>query len=302
MRKTILRRILIIPALLIAALLPEQALACITVSLGWWEDGDKVKATAFIEDYYDQGDCYYSAGSTRFTHNYAASVQIQSPQGRWASDSDSMNNVRNGGGYADAFTSISTRNDFGIYNVTVSASIVCSTGMNAAYQDAGQLEVEDPCTDPQGNPVTPVSRWGPPDPYNNDVADINGLTYETYNSWECLKRNANAAGGRITAESAFRPAAYQRHLREAWEKYQIVKHWPADQCTDIQNNIENEFHDVHSLVDQPGKKPAASSKHTQGKAVDINTPQGLTWSQADTMAKGCGFLTISNDRGHYYTR
>ena len=146
MRKPRLHRILIVPALLIAALLPEQAMACVSVSVDWWLDGDEVHATAFVEDYYDEGECFDSAYSQwgYWTHDYSASVNIESPTGRSVSDSDSWDDVPYGGGFANAFDFISVANEHGIYNITVNVAIDCSVaGSIGGGGSGGQVLVYD---------------------------------------------------------------------------------------------------------------------------------------------------------------
>ena len=137
-------RILIVPALLIAALLPEQAMACVSVSVDWWLDGDEVHATAFVEDYYDEGDCFDTAFGewTYWTHDYSAGVNIESPSGRSASDSNSWDGVPYGGGFARASAFLSVANERGIYTITVNVAIYCSVaGAIGGSGSTGQVLV-----------------------------------------------------------------------------------------------------------------------------------------------------------------
>ncbi|MGH9341544.1 MAG: hypothetical protein ACRD1R_18660, partial [Acidobacteriota bacterium] len=117
-----------------------------------------------------------------------------------------------------------------------------------------------------------------PDPYGVDTAN---LTSPTQAALACLETAVSNAGGSLTVTSAYRPQDYQDHLREVWDKYQIVSAWPQGQCTSVRQNVEAEWN-LHDLVFQP----AATSHHSSGTAFDAtwSLPQGY---DIDTLASGC---------------
>jgi len=117
-----------------------------------------------------------------------------------------------------------------------------------------------------------------PDPY---PLDIENLTADTKTALTCLKNAVEKVGGTLPVTSGYRPQAYQDHLIDVWDKYQMVKNWPAGYCTSVRQPIQTEWN-RHGLV----TRPAAESDHTNGTAFDS------TWSlppgqNIDTLAQGC---------------
>jgi RHS repeat-associated protein len=73
-----------------------------------------------------------------------------------------------------------------------------------------------------------------PDPY--PVDELN-LSEGMKSALSCLRRAIAEVDGTLTVTSAYRPADYQTHLREVWDKYQIVKTWKPGRCTKVAANV-----------------------------------------------------------------
>ena len=99
----------------------------------------------------------------------------------------------------------------------------------------------------------------------------------------------------FSLSSAYRSQAYQDHLREVWDSYQVVKDWPDDRCAAVQANVEDEWK-LHNLA----YRPAQSSRHSTGRAFDANwgtLNEGVT---IDELAAGCGLSRpVPGDPTHF---
>jgi D-alanyl-D-alanine dipeptidase len=97
-----------------------------------------------------------------------------------------------------------------------------------------------------------------------------------------LQTNANSlvrliqgAGGTAAITSAYRPQAYQSHLREVWDKARTLQSHPETACDTVRAAVNAEMAN-HSLdVNRP---VAQISNHRAGNAVDISwtLPAALT--------------------------
>jgi hypothetical protein len=113
----------------------------------------------------------------------------------------------------------------------------------------------------------------------------------------CLRNAAAAAGGSITVTSAFRPVPYQQHLREVWDKWELLRNNRDPECADRRSEVEQEFR-RHALR----YRPAVNSGHTRGEAMDINwnLPAGTT---IDALAESCNLhRPVANDPVHFILR
>lgn len=73
-------------------------------------------------------------------------------------------------------------------------------------------------------------------------------------------------GGSANITSAYRPQAYQSHLREVWDKARALQSNTSPECAAVRTAVDNEMAH-HSLnINRP---VAAVSNHTAGNAVDI---------------------------------
>ena len=170
----------------------------------------------------------------------------------------------------------------GVYTVVDNVECSCSTGFFLA-QASEQIEV---C---ETSNVTPYS----PDP---EPLDIGSLTQATQTALTCLQSAVSEAGATLYVISGYRSQSYQDHLLEVWVKYQIVKDWPSDQCSEVRDNVQNEW-DRHGLA----YEPAEISPHTAGNAFDASwttLPQNVS---IDTLAASCNLSRplISDDPYHF---
>jgi hypothetical protein len=75
-----------------------------------------------------------------------------------------------------------------------------------------------------------------------------------------------SVGGKMVLKSAYRPAAYQKHLQNVWYKWMSElkdNHDPA--CQILRSDVEEEF-TRHRLIET--QHPVAVSDHTRGLAFD----------------------------------
>ncbi len=156
----------------------------------------------------------------------------------------------------------------GVYTVVDDIKCSCNVSIFLA-QASEEIEV---C---ETSKVTPYS----PDP---EPLDIGNLTQATQDALGCLRSAVSGAGGTLYVISGYRSQSYQDHLREVWDKYQIVKDWPSGQCSEVRQNVEGEWmrHDL-------GHQPAKISPHTAGNAFDASwtmLPQDVS---IDTLAASC---------------
>ncbi|MDH3403175.1 MAG: DUF4157 domain-containing protein, partial [Acidobacteriota bacterium] len=86
------------------------------------------------------------------------------------------------------------------------------------------------------------------------------------------------AGGTATLTSAYRPQAYQDHLREVWDRARELQNHPGPECDVIRAAVTAEMTNHQLAVDRP---VAQVSRHRLGNAVDIawTLPAGVTLQQ-----------------------
>ena len=142
---------------------------------------------------------------------------------------------------------------------TVTAAVACGGCASPSTEGTGTgaMNVID-CGSVQK--IVPHS----PDPWPPN--DESGLSAATQTALSCLRTAVAANGGMFRVESGFRPASYQTHLREVWDKHETVSAWPEGLCTDVKTNVKTEW-DRHSPF---GYRPAVRSRHSSGTAFDAN--------------------------------
>ncbi len=103
-----------------------------------------------------------------------------------------------------------------------------------------------------------------------------------------------SVGGKMVLKSAFRPAAYQKHLQNVWYKWMSElkeNHDPA--CQILRGDVEEEF-TRHRLIET--QHPVAVSDHTRGLAFDATvdlppkTKKGRRKVTLDGLARLAGLL------------
>jgi hypothetical protein len=100
------------------------------------------------------------------------------------------------------------------------------------------------------------------------------------------------AGGNTSnfVSSAWRPSAYQAHLREVYNKWMELKSKNIAGCSALKDEVEKEVdkHELRGLKTQPA---SPTGKHTTGDAFDLHVGGiGLPLSRLDELAKGCGLF------------
>jgi len=124
-------------------------------------------------------------------------------------------------------------------------------------------------------------------------------TQATREGAACIVREARARYLSPQIASGYRPPAYQTHIREVYDKWQLLENNNDSVCADTKRQVENEFNKHSPFSHQPGN----TSPHSSGRAVDIHLSD---YTDADTIAAGCtiaGGGTMSrpvpNDRSHF---
>jgi D-alanyl-D-alanine dipeptidase len=93
-----------------------------------------------------------------------------------------------------------------------------------------------------------------------------GLTPATARALDRFQRKVLLAGGTIFVTSAWRPAPYQAHLQQVWDKWMLeARNNFAPECSDIRSQVSTEF-SRHGLLES--QRPASFSDHTRGTAFD----------------------------------
>jgi D-alanyl-D-alanine dipeptidase len=98
------------------------------------------------------------------------------------------------------------------------------------------------------------------------VVNIDGLTPATARALTRFERMVLLAGGRIEVKSAYRPASYQAHLQELWDKWMLeLRDNPDPVCAELRAQVGDEF-TRHELLET--QRPATFSDHTAGLSFD----------------------------------
>jgi hypothetical protein len=96
-----------------------------------------------------------------------------------------------------------------------------------------------------------------------DVADMIPAAARALNRFES---KVASVGGTMTLKSAYRPAAYQKHLQDVWYKWMDeLKHNQSPACQVLRTQVQEEFV-RHRLIET--QHPVAVSDHTRGLAFD----------------------------------
>jgi cell wall-associated NlpC family hydrolase len=138
-------------------------------------------------------------------------------------------------------------------------------GVPAAATDAGAPAAAPVC------PVAPIATITDADA----LAMEGGATLIWNNTTPGLQAAANSLvtlvtaepGGSASIQSAYRPPAYQNHLREVWDKARALRGNTSPACAAVRTAVDQEMAH-HSL--NPDRPVAAVSNHSAGNAVDIS--------------------------------
>jgi len=135
-----------------------------------------------------------------------------------------------------------------------------------------------------------------------DVADMQPAAARALNRFET---RVARAGGTLVLKSAYRPAAYQKHLQDVWYKWMNElrdNHDPG--CQDLRAQVQQEFA-RHRLIET--QHPVAVSDHTRGLAFDAtvelppSSKHGRRPPTLDVLARLAGLFrpAIAADPVHF---
>lgn len=106
------------------------------------------------------------------------------------------------------------------------------------------------------------------------VVNLEGLTTNTARALNRFEQLVASAGGRIVVKSAYRPATYQAHLQELWDKWMLeLRHNNDEACAPLRAIVWDEF-SRHDLLET--QRPVSFSDHTRGMSFDaaVYLPRG----------------------------
>lgn len=148
--------------------------------------------------------------------------------------------------------------------------------------------------------VAPLTPLDPAvQPYEDGLIDLDHETQGARDGAACIVSAAIARHLHPRIQSAYRPSAYQAHIREVYDKWQLLVNNTDPGCADIKSSVRAEFNKHGPFAHQP----ALTSRHSSGRAIDISLS---SYADADTIAAGCpvaggGAMSrpVSNDRPHF---
>lgn len=239
------------------------------------------------------------------------------------------NCTRSGNGIpvADIFQRQSCPSGFTLDALTNSCIPTCPThasgvpcACDVGYEwDATHTSCESTCkiTTKVADITDPVALLYEDGTYNStDKPDLGHLTQAAQTGLACIQQKVAALNCYKTpkATSGYRPTAYQSHIREVYDKWQLIKDDNSADCADVKAAIEEEWLDHSSFARQPG----ATSNHSQldaqgnpaGTAVDISFVPDNALNSADAIACQCNMYRplmnmsnpADNDPIHYQPR
>ena len=140
---------------------------------------------------------------------------------------------------------------------------------------------------------------------SSEVVDLQGLTSATAEALERFQRAVNAVGGKMVLTSAYRPAAYQEHLKDVWHKWMELRRNNDEGCRALKASVEAEFTRHELLLSQ---HPVPVSDHTMGIGFDawVAVPQRARLNRRrvslDSLARLSGILRPSARRDPVHFR
>ena len=146
-------------------------------------------------------------------------------------------------------------------------------------------------------PLTPVANFGP------EAVEFEARTtpytapdrFQLGGELACLQNQVSVAGGSYALLSAYRPTAYQQHLREVWDTWLEIENETERECRVLRRQVQREM-GRHNLAYQP----AVGSLHESGLAFDL-TIGGLPDIDVDIAASTCGLYRFNplGDPAHF---
>ncbi len=101
---------------------------------------------------------------------------------------------------------------------------------------------------------------------DDGAVDRDGLTPSTARALEHFENVVVRVGGRILVTSAYRPASYQEHLQNVWDKWMVeLRNNQDPNCSQLKAGVQDEFV-KHQLLET--QRPVPYSDHTKGIGFD----------------------------------
>jgi hypothetical protein len=158
---------------------------------------------------------------------------------------------------------------------TIQRQVARDAGTPAPTPDAGiDAGTPVPC------PVAPIAAITDPDALAMEAGTRVIWNHTAANLQTCantLVGLIHGAGGTATITSAYRPQAYQDHLREVWDKARALQSHPETACNTVRAAVNAEMANHSLSVTRP---VAQISNHRAGNAVDISWTLPATLTQA----------------------
>lgn len=133
-------------------------------------------------------------------------------------------------------------------------------------------------------PITDASAQAFENGNNIDTANLNAATTA---GLSCMQQSTTSLGGTFTLNSAYRPVAYQAHLREVWDTWNAIHNRTEAECQALKSKVQEEF-DRHGLL--PSQQPAApnpNAPHSTGNAFDARITNLPSEQTVDMIASDC---------------
>ena len=121
------------------------------------------------------------------------------------------------------------------------------------------------CPVPPINPITdPVAIQFE----NGNTLDTTHLSSAMQTANNSFRNAVTNNGGSFILNSAYRPPPYQVHLREVWDKWQLLKNCTLPACQTLRTQVQTEVnrHGISNLNTRPA---GVCGFHTQGLAIDV---------------------------------
>jgi len=135
------------------------------------------------------------------------------------------------------------------------------------------------------------------------VVDTDGLTPTTARALVRFERIINSVGGVVAITSAYRPAPYQEHLQDVWDKWMLeLRNNTDESCQSLKAEVADEFTRHQLLTTQ---RPVPVSDHTLGIGFDASVRLPARFARrklsVDSLARKAGVLrpSIFHDPVHF---
>ncbi len=149
------------------------------------------------------------------------------------------------------------------------------------------------CPVPPLTPITDPAAQAHEDGRYAGQPDLDNLNARAQAGAACILQRAAGEGIIAAITSAYRPAQYQRHLQEVYDKWLLLKDNAQPECQEVKDAVRREFN-KHRVI----RRPVNNSQHSSGNAVDIT---GIPGSNADSIAAACNMYRPEpvKDRVHF---